>query len=424
MAAGATLLGACSGSSGAGPSSTPGVVTAVSEVPSVAPSTAAKVDDGVLRVGVLLPLTGPGAGLGLSMKATVDLAVSQINDAGGVTGQSVEVRIADEGADIATATKALDDLIGADVDAVIGPASSTVALSLLGTVRRNQVLTCSPTATALTLDAYPDDGLFFRTVPSDSLQAEAIARAIDLTGRASVGILYVDDAYGRPFATKLTDALGERSIAVSANIPYSMSTSDDFAGAAEQLVRAGAEAVAIIGDGTTGPRVAVAVLGATAGSEVPVIVNDAMRGQPAAGVFTQLPIDELSRLQGVAPRALSDNVEFAKLLHDRAPGVSGLFAVNAYDCMNLVALAAEAAGSTTSRDIAGRIPAVANGGTRCQSFPDCADDLHANRNIDYDGPSGQLQLDLDGDPNHGVFDLFGFESDGTERALGSLTVNV
>ncbi len=424
----ALVAGACSGSDGSSRSTLGAASTSIAEATGAAsgePTTTIEIDDGVLRVGVLLPLTGPGADVGLSMKATIDMAITQINETGGVAGRPVQVRVADEGADIAMATRALDDLIKANVDAVIGPASSTIAISLLGTARRNQLLTCSPTATALALDAYPDDGLFFRTIPSDSMQAEAIARAIDLTGRASVGIMYVDDAYGRPFAALLTDALGERSIVVSESIPYSAATSD-YSVAAAPLAKPGAEVevVAVIGDGVTGAAAAVAAIEATAGGEVPVIVNDAMRGEPATEMFAQLSSDELARLQGVAPRALSDNTDFTTLLHSSAPDVSGMFAVNAYDCINLIALATEDAGSTVSRDIASRIPAVANGGTRCQTFKECDDDQHAGRNIDYDGPSGQLQLATNGDPNRGVFDLFGFEPGGTERAIGSLTVNI
>ena len=96
-----------------------------------------------------------------------------------------------------------------DVDAIIGPGSSIVALSVLDTIVRSGVISCSPTATSMSLDEFPDEGMFFRTAPSDTLQAEAIARAVDQTGRSSVGLLYIDDAYGRPFAERLREALAD-----------------------------------------------------------------------------------------------------------------------------------------------------------------------------------------------------------------------
>jgi branched-chain amino acid transport system substrate-binding protein len=184
--------------------------TATTVASTLAPTTTAAPDDGVLRLGVLLPLSGPGAEIGQSMENAVTLAVEDINAAGGVGGVGVERAVADEGEGPVMAARAVQQLLSADVDAIVGPASSTVALDVLVTLRRERVLTCSPAATALALDDFPDEGLFFRTVPSDSVQASALARAIELTGRSSVALLYVDDAYGRALTNSLTSSLAGR----------------------------------------------------------------------------------------------------------------------------------------------------------------------------------------------------------------------
>jgi len=416
-------VAACSGDS---PASTDTVTTpagtsdenATTTVESTAPA-----EDGVLRIGVLAPLTGDGAPIGLSIRATVEFAVGQINEAGGVNGRAVQLRVADEGADIATATAGLDELVKDDVDAIIGPTSSTVTLSVLDTIRRNQILACSATATAMSLDDFPDDGLFFRTAPSDSLEAEAMARAIDQTGRSSVGLMYVDDAYGRPFADRLRQALANRSIAVTASVPFSPADSEsDTAGEISEV--AAAQVIAVIGAADSGARVVSAVVDATPAADTPIVVNDAMRGSPAADTFAQFPDAELERIIGVAPRARTDNTDFLDSLRAANPEASGLFAVNAFDCVNLVALAATAVGSSDPRAIAGQIPSVASSGTRCLTFADCSAGLMEGRNVDYDGPSGVLQLAFDGDPNRGVYDVFGYATDASERDMGLLTVNV
>ena len=340
-----------------------------------------------------------------------------------MNGRPVQLRIADEGADIATATAGLDELVKDDVDAIIGPTSSTVTLSVLDTIRRNQILACSATATAISLDDFPDDGLFFRTAPSDSLEAEAMARAIDQTGRSSVGLMYVDDAYGRSFADRLQQALANRSIAVMASVPFSPADSEsDTAGKIAQVTSA--QVIAVIGAADSGARVVSAVVEATPADDTPIVVNDAMRGSPAADTFAQFPDAKLQRIIGVAPRARTDNTDFLDSLRVASPDASGLFAVNAFDCVNLVALAAAAVGSSDPREIAARIPSVATSGTRCLAFADCSALLTQGRNVDYDGPSGVLQLAFDGDPNRGVYDLFGYAADAGERDMGLLTVNV
>src|SRR4029079_2150608 len=136
------------------------------------------------------------------------VAKDQINAAGGVLGKKIQVvGNVDEGASPSTAREAIATLVGLDVDAVIGPASSTIALATLSQLMQAGVLTCSPTATALALDDFPERTLFFRTAPSDSLQADAIAEQAELTGARSAVVVYLDDAYGRPLAKATIAAL-------------------------------------------------------------------------------------------------------------------------------------------------------------------------------------------------------------------------
>ena len=113
------------------------------------------------------------------MITAVEQAVEQINTAGGVLGSSVELTIVDE-----SAGTGIDELLAEGVDAIVGPASSTVALSQLADAVNpvTGVVTCSPSATALALDDYPDNKLFFRTVPSDSFEMVAIERRVEGTG--------------------------------------------------------------------------------------------------------------------------------------------------------------------------------------------------------------------------------------------------
>ena len=90
-------------------------------------------------------------------------------------GQPVQLVNASEGTTIDEARAGIDQLLDNNVDAIIGPASSLVALEVLDELMAAGVVVCSPTATALALNDYPDRDLFFRTVPSDSLSAQAMA---------------------------------------------------------------------------------------------------------------------------------------------------------------------------------------------------------------------------------------------------------
>ena len=80
-----------------------------------------RTNDGVLTIGLLLPLSGEGATIGQGMAEAAERAVGEINAAGGVLGQQVVVVPADEGADASSAADGIETLVAAGVDAVRRP---------------------------------------------------------------------------------------------------------------------------------------------------------------------------------------------------------------------------------------------------------------------------------------------------------------
>ncbi len=368
---------------------------------------AARIHDGVLRIGLLLPLSGEGATIGQGMAEAAQQAVDEINAAGGVLGQVVEVFPADEGDDASSAADAIEALVDEGVDAVVGPASSTVALATLGDLLGPGVLTCSPTATSLLLDEFPSSLLFFRTAPSDSLQAAAIAKLAEQTGRFTAAVAYLDDAYGRPLAEATIAALEDRALSVEAEVPFA-SNDESLVNQATEIVDSEADLVVVIGDGEHGMRMLTA-MGETAGRfpdvEPPdIIVNDAVRKPPSAQLVQALPASIRQRIEGVSPMARPQ-------FEDEPPGP---FATNAYDCVNLIALSAVRANEDDPVQMAARMAEVSAQGVPCRDFETCVRLLEVPRNIDYEGPGGTVQIGTDGDPEQARFDVFEFDESGTD----------
>jgi branched-chain amino acid transport system substrate-binding protein len=270
------------------------------------------------------------------------------------------------------------------------------------------VLTCSPTATSLALDNYPSSELFFRTAPSDSLQAQAIAELATRTGRVDVAVAFLDDAYGHPLAEATVDALRARGLAVEAQVPFA-SNDESLDDEAIELSDSEAGVVVVIGDGEHGVQM-LSAMGEIAGrfpeSEPPnIIVNDAVRRPPSAQLVQDLPEEIRERIEGVSPLA-------EPLPEGEEP--AGPFATNAYDCVNLIALSALQSNSDNPSQMAARMTEVAARGQPCRDFVTCAGLHAAERNIDYEGPGGVLQLDTDGDPERARFDVFRFNEDGID----------
>ena len=145
------------------------------ESPSESSSGSAVQGDGTLVVGSLLPSTGDLAFLGPPEFAGVDLAVQDINQAGGVLGQEVKTVDGDSGdgtpnIDPASTDKLLDQ--GADV--IIGAAASSVSLSVIDKIANAGVVEFSPANTSPDFTTWDDNDLYWRTAV---WIAEATARA-------------------------------------------------------------------------------------------------------------------------------------------------------------------------------------------------------------------------------------------------------
>lgn len=357
-------------------------------------------DDGQLVLGVYLPQTGPGASLGEPMIAAVREAVADVNAAGGVLGDEVGLLVLDEGSPSGPAA-----LLAEGVDAIIGPASSRNALTQLASIVRPDtgVVTCSPTATATALDAFPDNGLFFRTAPSDSLQMVAIARRAERTGLPSIAIGYLDDPYGRNLRDALIEEIEQRRRQeVVAQVAFG-ADQEDLREIVAELLADEPGMVIVLGDADDGGRLLSALDAAGADGISQVFVNDAIR---TASTIQQLSPELRDRIRGVAPRAVADDE------------TEGFFTAHAVDCVNVIALATAEAGSDHPSAIAQWMAPVSGGGRSCTSFEACMTlkrEEGENFQIDYNGRSGPIELSsTSGDPTRATFVEFGFDADASE----------
>lgn len=404
----AGLLGACTNNT---PPSSARETTAET-------TTTVRPDDGELLIGAILPRSGTAAELGLSLSDALALAVSEINDAGGVGDQPVRLIEREEGDNEATASLAMLELIQLGVDAIIGPTSSTNTLATLGTAIDAGVLTCSPTATALALDSFPDNGLFIRTIASDALQAKALASLVESSGTSSAVVVYVDDNYGRPFAQATRLAVLAEGTSVNAMVGFTASE-DSMATAVEAVIGSEAEVVVVIADGTTGPAMINAIDDASS-NRLTYVVNDALRRPAVSAVPFSHSLR--ARIEGVSPLAYPTSDAFMESLHTINPNATGLYAQNGYDCLNAIAIAALSAGSDQPAAIARQIAVVTDQGTPCTNFAACSESLRAGRQIDYSGPGRDLTIGQDGEVVTAFFERFTFDIDGRDVAVGIVTV--
>jgi branched-chain amino acid transport system substrate-binding protein len=375
-------------------------------------TSAAPTSDGRLTIGLLLP---QGANsIGDPMIAAARQAREDITRGGG----DVTLVEAAEGRDASEAAAGIALLLARGVDAIVGPSSSTTTLGTLGELVDAGVLTCSPTASSLLLDDFPDDGLFFRSIASDSLQARAIARLSERTGGRKVAIAYLDDIYGRGLLDATREALTAATIDDVSEIP--MSPDDEsLADQAEAAVESAPDVVIVLADNVEGPRMLAALddaLVGTRSAELPdVVVNDAIRRPESPEATRGLRTEFRERIEGVSPVATPPE-EPVQTPSGSDIELNGNFSVNAYNCLTAIALAARSADSDLPADIAGEMLAVSTLGSPCSNYEACALVIDAGDNVDFQGPDGYFDLDADGNISRARFDVFEFDETGVDTS--------
>ncbi|MER3390326.1 MAG: ABC transporter substrate-binding protein [Microcella sp.] len=365
-------------------------------------------EDLTLTIGTILPQSGALAFLGPPEEAGVALAVQEINEAG--TSLSIEAIYRDSGDTTTdTATVSVTDLLSQDVDAIVGAASSGVSFTVIDQITGAGVVHFSPANTSPDFTTYDDNGLYFRTAPSDLLQGEVLGNLIAEDGAATLGLLVLNDAYGTGLAAQITSTFEAAGGEVVEEQLFNEGDTS-FDSQISALTAANPDAIAVI----TFDQAKIVVPGLV-GAGYPgenLYFVDGNLADYSADFETGL----ITGAKGTAP-APNLTSDFTDRLDAIDPDLdSYLYSSESYDAVILIALAALAAGSTDGVDIASKLQEVSGGsgdGEKCTDFASCAQIIADGGIVDYDGPSGPITLNDAGDPTEATIGIFEYGDDNT-----------
>ncbi len=383
-------------------------------------STKVNTGNGVLKIGTLLPETGNLQILGPPEIAAVKLAVQDINAAGGVLGKNVELEQADSG-DTSTdiASQSVNRLLDAGVDSIIGAASSSVTLKVIDRITGSGVLQISPANTSTTLTDYPDKGLYFRTAPSDIYQGRVVGQTALDDGAETLGILALQDAYGTSLADQAEKAFTDGGGEVVSKKIYDPKASE-FAAEVGQLKSADPDAIALIGFEESSKiideMVKQGILPLKSGKTMYMV-----DGNMSNASYAKMTAGTMEGVKGTIPGSKPQDDFVAKLKGFDSSLKDYSYAGEAYDAVVLVALAAEAANSDAGVDIAKKMVEVSSGGEKCGTFAECVKLLQEDKDIDYDGQSGRVEFDSNGNPTVASMGIYQYGNDNQYKALKFVT---
>ncbi len=302
---------------------------------------------------------------------------------------------------------------------MIGAAASGVTKLFLDSNVSEGIITFSPANTSPDFTDWDDDGLYWRTAPSDLLQGEVLGNLIAEDGHKNIGIIYQNDAYGTGLFGVVKEVFESTGGTVVAEASYNDGDSS-FDAQVSTIAAANPDAVVLI---TFDQFATIAPLLVNAGlSAANFYLVDGNLKQWGADVTVPL-----EGAKGTTPGPVLED-DFLERLNAAwtADGNAELedlsYAAESYDAVVLLALASLAAGSTDGAAIAEKLQEVSGGsgdGTKCTSFAECADIINEGGVADYDGYSGPVTFDDAGDPTEATIGIFQYGADNTHTRIES-----
>jgi branched-chain amino acid transport system substrate-binding protein len=139
--------------------------------------------------------------------------------------------------------------------------------------------------------------------------------------------------------------------------------------------------------------------------------------------FAELPADVMVGVKGTLPGAFAPEAFQARLLEIDPELTDFSYAAESYDTVTLIALAAEAGGATDGDTIAANLQAVSAGGEKCDNFADCKALLDDGKDIDYDGVSGPVEFDANGEVTQATMGVYEYVANDKYEARPEEFVN-
>jgi len=311
-----------------------------------------------IKIGVILGFTGPIESLTPSMADGAELAMKEVSDSGKLLGGSTvtSVRADSTCIDSGAATAAAERLITADkVNGIMGADCSGVTGAILQNVARtNGMVMISPSATSPALSTAEDDGLFFRTAPSDARQGVVMTEVLMEAGIKSVAVTYTNNDYGKGLADSFQAAYEAAGGTVTINAAHEDGKAD-YSAEVGALASAGGDRLVVAGyvdQGGSGIVRAALDTGAFDTFHFP----DGMISAKLVENFGS----EIDGSSGQHPAPSAELADAFATLVGGAFDSSSPFTPEAYDAAALMMLAMQAAGSSDPADYKGKIMDVAN----------------------------------------------------------------
>ncbi|MGH2987800.1 MAG: ABC transporter substrate-binding protein [Solirubrobacterales bacterium] len=377
-----------------------------------------------LVIGDSVPLSGDLADFGPPGEKAADLAIEEINSAIEESGVDQTVEIVHEdncgGADQQCAVQAARKLATSDgASCIAGAWASADTIPTAESVAiPEEVLLISPASTSDEITGLEDDGLINRTAPPDSFQGPTLADYLDqeLGGAQgnTVNVGARNDAYGTGLADTFSAAWENLGGQIGEEVVYDIDL-PNYDTEADQITAGNPDAIVIVDFPETYNKVGPALVRSGNFDPETTFVTD---GLISSDLIESAGAEATVGMRGTAPGTPDEETQTvafdeAYTAFEPANVDRMTFDAQNFDAVILCYLAAVAAGSTEGTDMAAEVQAISSPDGEpytWEELPEAIEALQNGDEIDYQGASGAIDINADGDATAGVYDIFEFDA--------------
>jgi ABC-type branched-subunit amino acid transport system substrate-binding protein len=377
-----------------------------------------------LVIGDSVPLSGDLADFGPPGDKAAQIAIEELNSAIEEAGVDHSVELVTEdncgGADQQCAVQAARKMVDSDgASCIAGAWASADTIPTAQSVAiPEEVLLISPASTSDEITGLDDDGLVNRTSPPDSFQGPTLSQYLveEALGGAqgnTVNIGARNDAYGTGLAETFSAAWEDAGGTVGEEVIYDIKL-PNYDSEADQLTSGNPDGLIIVDFPETYNKVGPALARAGFDPKITFVTDGLISGDLAKTAGE----DAVNGLRGTAP-GVPDKDQAAQAFDDLwnqsniEPDVDRqTFDAQNFDAVVLCYLAAVAAGSTEGADMAEMVQDVSapeGDPYTWEELPEAIEALQNGDDIDYQGASGPIDMDENGDATSGVYDIYEFK---------------
>lgn len=366
-----------------------------------------------IKLGVLMAVSGGLGSIGPSIRNAAQLAATYVTENSDTF--TIDVQFEDTATDPDTGISGAKALVDGGYPMYAGALSSTVTLQVAREVAiPTEMVGCSPSSTTPAITELEDNDYIYRTTPHDTFQSRVLAQVgrQHLDAQTTAYLAQSND-YGQALATAYATAWRDRGGSVQAEVSFESGKSS-YSTELDRALHEQPDLLLVVGFLDPGRQILRDFYADYGQDFCDIIVPDGLKN-------ADLPDDvdnSMRNVWGTAPLAAGPGLDFFEQQYVEEYGTTDApFTAHSWDAAAVLCLANAAAGENDARAVRDQVRTVANApGTKItpQQLPEGLEMAARGEQINYQGASGPIGFDANGDITTATYELFRYDADGLE----------